>query len=188
MTAYIPMETLNVTAGTGRFNGSFVEPFLENIDNVVPYWALASTYNFVKNPLFSTSSHPVSCPNRGALCDSYLLPGGTYLMYPQPSSPPSANSTIIIHDAPGTQIDFAQGLDPRDQLLSEDCIVYGNNNSLVGVKFCLAMSHVSEGSILAGKLSTMGAIPIVYNADSYHRHLHMSLRDPIGRLSGKLCT
>ena len=95
-------------------------------------------------------------------------------MYPQPSSPPSANSTIIIHDAPTTQIDFAQGLDASDQLLSQDCIVYGNNDSLVGVKFCLAASHVSEGSVLAGKLSTMRAIPIVSMADSYHRHLHMS--------------
>ena len=153
ITAYSPIDTFNVTAGTGKFNGSFVEPFLESIENVVPYWALASTYNFVKNPLFSIPSQPISCPNRGTQCDSYLFPGGTYLMYPQPSPPPSANSTIIIRDAPGTQIDFAQGLDASDRFLSQDCTVYGNENSVVGVEFCLAMSHVSEGSVLVGRLS-----------------------------------
>lgn len=75
-------------------------------------------------------------------------------MYPEPTPQPSADSTIIIYDAPGTQIDFAQGLDASDQFLSQDCIVYGNDNSLVGVEFCLAMSQASEGSILAGRLST----------------------------------
>jgi hypothetical protein len=152
ITAYNQTDTFHVTAGTGQFNGSFVESFLESIDNVVPYWALASTYNFVTNPLFSAPSRPISCPRRGTQCDSYIFPGGTYLMYPQPSLQPTADSTIIIYDAPGTQIDFALGIDASDQFLSQDCIVYGNDNSLVAVEFCLAMSQASKGSILAGRL------------------------------------
>lgn len=151
ITAYNHSDTFHVTAGTGPFNGSFVEPFLESFDNVVPYWALALTYNFVSNLLFSISSRPITCPRRATQCDSYLLPGGTYLMYPQPSPQPSADSTVIIYDAPGTQIDFAQGLDASDQFLSQDCIVYGDENSLVGVEFCLAMSQASKGSVLAGR-------------------------------------
>ena len=153
VTAYDHKDTFHVTAGTGPFNGSFVEPFLQSIDNVVPYWALASTYNFVTNPVFSISSRPINCPKRGTQCDSYLFPGGTYLMYPQPSPQPPADSTIMIYNAPGTQIDFSQGLDVSNQFLSEDCIVYGNENSIVAVDFCLAKSQVSEGSVLAGTLS-----------------------------------
>ena len=156
ITAYNHKHTFNVTAGTGQFNGSFVESFLESFGNVVPYWALASTYNFVTNPLFSISSRPISCPGRATQCGSYLLPGGTYLMYPQPSPQPLVDSTIIIFDAPGTQIDFAQGLDASDQFLSQDCIVYGNDNSLVGVEFCLAMSQSSEGSVIAGMFAAKG--------------------------------
>ncbi|GAB7354876.1 hypothetical protein MBLNU459_g5518t1 [Dothideomycetes sp. NU459] len=150
VTAYNNTDTFHVTAGTGQFNGSFVEPFLKSIGDVVPYWALASTYNFVTNPLFAIPSRPISCPGGETQCDSYLLPGGTYLMSPQPSSQPSADSTIIIHDAPGTQIDFASNLDAGDQFLPRDCIVYGNDDSLVGVEFCLAVSQVHQGSIVAG--------------------------------------
>ena len=74
-------------------------------------------------------------------------------MYPPLINPsPSVDSTVIIYDAPGTQIDFSRGLGATDQFISQDCIVYGNNNSLVGVEFCLAASQASEGSILAGRL------------------------------------
>ena len=74
-------------------------------------------------------------------------------MYPQPSPQPSVDSTIIIYDAPGTQIDFAKGLDSSDQFHAQDCIVYGNDNSLVGVEFCLAMSQASKGSVIAGRVA-----------------------------------
>ncbi|TKA78168.1 hypothetical protein B0A55_03897 [Friedmanniomyces simplex] len=68
-------------------------------------------------------------------------------MYPQPSPAPAADSTILIYGAPGTQIDFALG---ADQFVAQDCTVYGDDNSLVGVEFCLAASQIKEGSILAG--------------------------------------
>ncbi|EXJ83373.1 hypothetical protein A1O1_06995 [Capronia coronata CBS 617.96] len=152
VTAYRCTERFDVTAGTGQFHGSFVEPFLEENGHVVPYWGLASTYNFVKNSVFSIPSHPISCPRRVAQCDSYLFPGGTYLMYPQPTptSPLSTDAAIIIDHAPGTQVDFARGLDPLDGFLAQDCVVYGSDSSIVGVQFCLAESQVSPGSVLAG--------------------------------------
>lgn len=152
VTSYSTGDTLRVVAGTGSFNGSWVGPFLQSIDNVVPYLALASTYNFVTNPLFSVPSHPISCSENDELCSSYLFPGGTYLMYPQPSpqQQQTRDSVIIIHDAPATQLDFSQGLVAGDTFLQGDCAAYGSDNSIVGVVLCLAPSQASPGSVNAG--------------------------------------
>ena len=83
-------------------------------------------------------------------------------MYPQPSPQPPVDSTIIIFDAPGMQIDFAQGLDASDQFLSQDCIVYGNDNSPIGVEFCLAMSQGSEGSVIAGMFAAKSHLESIH--------------------------
>jgi hypothetical protein len=143
-TGYRTLSTMKVTAGTGSFNGSMVEPFVASFSKQVPFWALASTYNFVTNSQFSHVSQPVACSD--VRCDSYLFPGGTYLMFP----PTPTDATIVIHDAPGTQIEFSKGLDDGDRFLAQDCVAYGSEKSLIGVYFCLAGSRVKEGSIIAG--------------------------------------
>ena len=50
--AYHPTSTFYVIPGTGQFNRSYVAPFLQSIDNTVPFWALASTYSFVSKLSF----------------------------------------------------------------------------------------------------------------------------------------
>ena len=80
--AYYKLSTFDVTAGTGRFNGSLVEPLVAEYEQQIPFGVLASTYNFVTNSQFSVTFQSPSCPESSSQCDSYLLPGGTYLMYP----------------------------------------------------------------------------------------------------------
>jgi len=145
-----------VTAGTGRFNGSLVEPLVAEYEQQIPFGVLASTYNFVTNSQFSVTSQSPSCPESSTQCDSYLLPGGTYLMYPPFSTAQSINHTVVIHDAPGIQINFTKGLGPGDQFLADECSIYGSDESLVGVYFCMAMSRVTKGAIIAGKIVTIG--------------------------------
>lgn len=68
-------------------------------------------------------------------------------MYP----PCSEDVTVVIHDAPGTQVEFSEGLISGDSFLEEDCVVYGSNDNIVGIYFCLAKSRAREGSLMAGK-------------------------------------
>ncbi|KAF8847504.1 hypothetical protein BDZ45DRAFT_607375 [Acephala macrosclerotiorum] len=149
ITAYHPNTTLDVVAGTGKFNGSYVESFLQSFNNTVPFWALASAYSFIENSFFSMPSNPVSCPKGGRQCNSYLLPGGTYLMYPQLSPPQSSNTVVSIYNASATQLEFSQGLASSDKFSGEDCTVYGDENSYVAVKFCLAQSQSMAGALIA---------------------------------------
>lgn len=156
---YKPTDAFAVTAGTGHFNGSFVWPFLQKNSALLPYWALAATYNFVSNSLFSIPINSVSpdCFTTCARCDSYLLPGGTYLMYPQPQPllESDEDSTILIRDAPAMQLDFTKGLHNSDEFLSGDCKVYPDESNHVGVEFCLAKSRTTQDSLIAGGRSTI---------------------------------
>lgn len=73
--SYHPLNTFDVLAGTGPFNGSLVEHFLRTYNGSVPYFAIASTYSFINNPQFSVSLQPPSCAGGMTPCESYLLPG-----------------------------------------------------------------------------------------------------------------
>jgi hypothetical protein len=45
---------------------------------------------------------------------------------------------------------------PRgDEFLADDCSVYGSDESLVGVYFCMARSRVTKGAIAAGEILTI---------------------------------
>jgi hypothetical protein len=153
--AYYKLSTFDVTAGTGRFNGSLVEPLVAEYDQQIPFGVLASTYNFVTNSQFSVTSQSPSCPESSSQCDSYLLPGGTYLMYPPFGTAQSVNHTVIIHDAPGIQINFTKGLVSGDEFLADECSVYGSDESLVGVYFCMARSRMNKSAITAGRILTV---------------------------------
>ncbi|KAI3578616.1 hypothetical protein IWW34DRAFT_911570, partial [Fusarium oxysporum f. sp. albedinis] len=156
-TSYYPIETFNVLAGTGPFNGSLVAPFLKELNTTIPYFALANSYSFIHNPQFLLSLEPPSCPGGMTPCDSYLLPGGTYLMWPQPNGTVSEGSVISIEAAPAMRIDFAEGLSSRDGFFSlADCAVFGRNR--VGLQFCLSDSTVDKGSLKAGIYLCQGGI------------------------------
>lgn len=65
-TAYQSIREMNVTAGLGQFNGSLVEPYLQQVNYQVPYFALASTDNFIKNPMFSVALDQTSVKTQHA--------------------------------------------------------------------------------------------------------------------------
>lgn len=176
--AYYKLSTFDVTAGTGRFNGSLVEPLVAEYEQQIPFGVLASTYNFVTNSQFSVTFQSPSCPESSSQCDSYLLPGGTYLMYPPFATAQSISHTVIIHDAPGTQINFTKGLDPGDEFLADECSVYGSDESLVGVYFCMAMSRKTKGAIRAGETLAIGKeTSRIVNADQSSRCISVPQRN-----------
>ncbi|KAH8690821.1 hypothetical protein BGW36DRAFT_432603 [Talaromyces proteolyticus] len=148
MTSYYPISTFNVLAGTGPFNASLIGPFLQQFNTTIPYFALASSYSFINNPAFSISLEP-SCSGSMTPCDSYLLPGGIYLMWPQLSGNVSDGSVVSIQNAPAMRIDFTEGLGSDDNFFSaSDCTVYGDG--LAAVNFCLSESNIHHGSLKAG--------------------------------------
>lgn len=147
-TVYDPVLTFNATAGAGSFNGSFVTTALERVNGTITYQALAYAYNFVTNNQFSIMASPVSCFGG---CDSYIFPGALWSLNPAPpdNSPPDA--VVKIYSSPAIQMDFMKDLSDGDTFSEQDCTVYGENGSSIGIKFCLAKSEVYSGSIIAGE-------------------------------------
>ncbi|KAH6883593.1 hypothetical protein B0T10DRAFT_518691 [Thelonectria olida] len=157
ITSYYPIDVFDVLAGTGPFNGSLVGPFLRDFNTTIPYFALASSYSFIYNPQFSVSLKPSSCAGAMIPCDSYILPGGTYLMWPQLNSTVPDGSVISIESAPAMRIDFAEGLSSQDNFFSSaDCAVFGKDR--VGLQFCLSDSAVHHESLKAGIYLCKGGI------------------------------
>lgn len=76
-------------------------------------------------------------------------------MYPPFGTAQSVNHTVIIHDAPGIQINFTKGLVSGDEFLADECSVYGSDESLVGVYFCMARSRMNKSAITAGRILTV---------------------------------
>ncbi|KAI8710957.1 hypothetical protein NCS52_01524600 [Fusarium sp. LHS14.1] len=156
-TSYYPIDVFDVLAGTGPFNGSLVGPFLREFNTTIPYFAIANSYSFIYNPEFSVSLQPSSCAGGMIPCDSYILPGGTYLMWPQLNSTVSVGSVISIESAPAMRINFAEGLSSGDNFFSSaDCAVFGENR--VGLQFCLSDSTVHHESLKAGIYVCEGGI------------------------------
>jgi hypothetical protein len=140
----------NVTAGTGKFDGSFVAPTMKAYNGNVTLWTLATASTFLKTSQYSTSIDPINCAEENSKCESYLLPGGVRSILP---NPPVSNldPIVLVHDSPASQVEFAIDLKGRDQFSSEECIVYGDKKYLVGVEFCLAHNSALPGSIVAGE-------------------------------------
>ncbi|KAJ5746569.1 hypothetical protein N7520_011751 [Penicillium odoratum] len=126
-TSYYPINTFDVLAGTGPFNGSLIGPFLEEFNTTIPYFAIAGSYSFVNDPAFSISIEPSSCAGEMTPCNSYLFPGGIYLMWPQLNSSMPVDTVISIENAPAMRVDFAKGLSSNDNFfLAADCTTYGD--------------------------------------------------------------
>ncbi|KAI9766721.1 MAG: hypothetical protein M1840_006365 [Geoglossum simile] len=155
-TAHDPIHTYDATAGVGQFNGSYVKPFFEKLQNpnpeyryrVMPYSIHAIVYNLVVNSLYSTVSPPINCEGRN--CDSYLLTGGLIMATPLPPTIYPSYPLILIHDVPASQLEFRRGLSDEDTFSEGDCTVYGSEGFLIGVRFCVANSRVAHGSLIAG--------------------------------------
>ncbi|KMU73562.1 hypothetical protein CISG_10104 [Coccidioides immitis RMSCC 3703] len=156
MTGYDSVYTYNATAGVGQFNGSFVQPYLQKLQNlspqypyrVVPYTALSMLYDFVVNPMHSVVGDPIACHDKD--CDSYLLTGGLIMTTPWPPLSHPSESVIKIYDVPSTQIEFKRRISERDIFMDKDCMVFGDDQTLIGLRFCLANNPKANGSITAG--------------------------------------
>ncbi|KAL3477565.1 hypothetical protein BJX99DRAFT_257378 [Aspergillus californicus] len=150
-----------VTAGVGQFNGSYVRPYVQLLQDrnpnypwtIVPYSMQAIVYNLVINPIHSIGStpSPVSeCTEDDPRCDSYLLPGGLFTATPWPPTNHPEAPMIQMVDVPSCQVDFKAGLNEADAFLGEDCTVFGANATLASIKFCVSKSRTVNGSFAAG--------------------------------------
>ena len=150
--SYYPLETLQLIAGTGPFNGSLVRPFLDRLGNQLPYEAISVTRSFIEDPNHSISLQPPSCAGSTGSCTSYLLPGGTSLIWPPMNISIPPDLVVSLEDAPAMRLDFAKGLSAGDAFFHpSDCKLYGEGD--ISVTFCLAKSAVHNGSLKAGESS-----------------------------------
>lgn len=148
-TVYEPIETFFVTAGAGQFNASLVDPFMAQMKGLVPYGALVYTFGLVGNPELTIEVDPVNCTT--AQCESYLFPGGLETITPwAPTDHPEA-PIVQVYNSPAAQMQFQKGIAEQEEFQDADCTVYGNNDYVIGVKFCFAPSQVLPGSYIAGK-------------------------------------
>ncbi|RDW84017.1 uncharacterized protein DSM5745_04343 [Aspergillus mulundensis] len=101
--AYDPVFSYQVTAGLGRYNGSYVQSLQGRKEiapyTVVPYSLQAIVYNLVTISMHSAAGTP-------------------------PPTNYSSAPVIQIDDAPSVHFDFAPGLRGRS-FAAEDCTVFG---------------------------------------------------------------
>jgi len=163
---YKSVKMYNVTAGVGEFNGSYIPEYLQQFqDNnagykhsVLPYSTVVTASNLVVNPMHSTAIDPVIC-NDGRACHGYLMSGGLIMTTPWPPIDYPSYPVVTIRNAPSTQIDFVRGIHNDTFVDSEDCLVFGADGFLIGIKFCLARSQSAPGSLFAGTLKKLPDSP-----------------------------
>jgi hypothetical protein len=148
-TVYESTSQYPVSAGIGQFNGSLVQKTIDTANGYVSYWILASTYGIINNPEFSIPSNPISCGTNTTDCDSYLFPGGIQTVFPSLNSS-DPNPYIIIYDSPAVQMDFIEESDLFDTFSIDECILYGNESSKVGIKLCIKPSARIQGAVTVG--------------------------------------
>jgi len=144
-------------AGIGQFNGSYVRSYIQQFNTinpgygleVVPFSDLAIAQSLVTNQAHSVASPPINCTEDD--CDSYLLPGGLALTFPWPPTNYTQSPVTVIHSAIGTQVEFKEGLVSGDAFQDDDCDVFGDTTTLIGVRFCVARSQVQAGALMAGE-------------------------------------
>lgn len=160
-TVYESVDSYAATGGVGRFNGSYIPEYLQRYKNnnddyslaVLPYSTINTASNLVVNPMHSTAISPVSC-EQGRICHSYLLSGGLIMTTPWPPTNYTAYPVISLQSIPATHIDFVRGIHNDTFNDAEDCEVFGDAGFLIAMKFCLARSVSSPGSLIAGTLES----------------------------------
>ncbi|KAL4939924.1 hypothetical protein BDV06DRAFT_197802 [Aspergillus oleicola] len=156
--AYKPVFDYRVAAGVGRFNGSYVHSYIQLLQDreagypyaIVPYTVQAMVNNLVTTPMHTVAGKPVpvaACADND--CESYLLPGGLMTTTPWPPTNYSSAPVVQINNAPTVQLDFASGLSGHS-FSEDDCTVYGNSTTYVGINVCLGASRTFNGSFAAG--------------------------------------
>jgi hypothetical protein len=159
---YESMNSYEVTAGVGQFNGSYVPDYLKKYKDinqdygpaVLPYSNVITASNLVVNPMHSTAIDPVACEDNRE-CHSYLFSGGLIMTTPWPPTDYPSYPVITIARVPTIQINFVRGIHNDSFYDGEDCTVFGEDGILIGIKFCLARSRSAKGSLFAGTLKIL---------------------------------
>nr|KAK5437002.1 hypothetical protein LTR18_009367 [Exophiala xenobiotica] len=154
---YESVNSYRATAGVGQFNGSYIPEYLQRYKDtdqaygpaVLPYSTVNTASNLVVNPMHSTAISPVVY-GEGKVCHSYLLSGGLLMTTPWPPTTYASFPVITLRNIPATQIDFVRGIHNDTFDDAEDCAVFGAEGFLIAMKFCLARSQSSPGSMIAG--------------------------------------
>jgi hypothetical protein len=147
--------TFQLTAGTGVFNGSLVDPYLTQLIHNeqghpwIPNVLMVGISDFTSNPTWTIPTTPIGCS--GDNCTAYLLPGGLESTTPWPPTDFPDSPIVEIVDAPAVQLEFIQGVDPSEQFLQSDCDVIGDMDYLVAVEICLKKGQKYPNSFISRK-------------------------------------
>lgn len=120
-------------AGLSPFNTSIID--LEGLNNL-PVFFWATFPSVLSDGRYVTSAPPYTdaCKSNST-CTSIFLPGGRSLLSPAPTRQNASATALVVHDAPGAQIEF-YAMSPSDPPLSTtDCHVYGYAGQ--GIQLCV---------------------------------------------------
>jgi hypothetical protein len=124
---------------------------MAEVEGSVSSSVLALALGLVGHPELAIEVPPINCTTDQ--CESYLFPGGLETTTPWAPTDHADSPVVQINSSPASQIEFRNGIAEGDEFFASDCAVYGSEEYLVGVSFCLAQSQVLLGSYIAGMLS-----------------------------------
>ncbi|KAK2600218.1 hypothetical protein QQS21_005014 [Conoideocrella luteorostrata] len=156
VTVYDTALAYPVTAGIGRFNGSYVQPFRALLRSLrpgyayetIPYDYLASSYTLVLNPLVSTVTNPRRCVAQP--CMSYLLSGGLTTVIPWVPRQYAEHSLVRVKHAPSIQADFSGPIVDDLAFIDSDCDIFGQDGVAIGIRLCLKINPLDPSALMAG--------------------------------------
>jgi hypothetical protein len=104
-------------------------------------------YNLVVNSMHSTAVDPIRCHGDG--CNSYLLTGGLLMTTPWTPEAFPTYPLVKIQSVPAVQLEFKNS--PESIFASNDCLIYGSENILIGIRMCLKANNTEPSSLTAGE-------------------------------------
>lgn len=126
---------------TIRFNSAGLSPFNTSLISVeglsyLPVFFWATFPSVLSNGRYVTSapSYSDGCKNSSS-CTSYFFPGGRSLLNPEPGRQNASATALVVHDAPGAQIEFYPVSSDDPTLSSTDCHIYGYAGQ--GIQLCI---------------------------------------------------
>jgi hypothetical protein len=152
-TTYATGFAYDVTAGVGKFNGSYVGSYLDMLKNIIPEYphtiipstVLTTTSTIIADSMRVSSVGPVNCAD----CNSYLLSGGLLMTTPWAPTSYYDFDLVNLDNVTATQIQF-ESTNGTSTFDDGDCKVYGAESFLIGIKVCVKTSDSLKGSFEAG--------------------------------------
>jgi len=120
-------------AGLSPFNASIIDV---EVLSALPVFFWATFPSVLSDGRYVTSVSPYTAGCKGdSTCSSVLFPGGRSLLYPAPSRRDASATALVVHDAPGVQIEFYEPSTSDPALSTTDCRVYGYAGQ--GIQLCV---------------------------------------------------